>query len=287
MRPEQWTKNLVVFAALIFSRNLLQVDLALKAVEAFFIFCLLSGTIYVINDIADIEKDKLHDRKKHRPLPSGQLSVGFAGGVIALTAVLALWGAWLVGPSFVLVCIAFLILNLLYSFVLKRIAILDVISISISFILRAFAGVAALNSIDPEIKLSAWLLLCTLFLSLFLAFCKRRHELTTLSESAADHRESLRDYSPALLDQLVGITAGASILSYSIYTIWPDTVAKFGTANLVYTVPLVLIGVMRYLFLVYNEDKGGNPSELFLHERFLLIDVLLWIVLVVVILWYF
>jgi hypothetical protein len=160
---------------------------------------------------------------------------------------------------------------------------LDVASISLSFVLRAIAGVEALRDVDPGIAISPWLLICTLFLSLFLAFCKRRHELLTL-ENAADHRESLQEYSTVLLDQLVGITAGGSIIAYAIYTIWPETVEKFGTTGLVYTVPLVLIGVMRYLYLVYNKQKGGSPSDLLLHEKFLLVDVLFWIVLVIVIL---
>jgi len=177
----------------------------------------------------------------------------------------------------------FCALNLLYSFVLKRIVLLDVMSISLSFVLRAIAGVEALRAVDSSIAISPWLLICTLFLSLFLAFCKRRYELTML-ENAVGHREALQDYSPILLDQLVGITAGGSVIAYAIYTIWPETVEKFGTGNLVYTVPLVLIGVMRYLYLVYNKQKGGSPSDLLLQEKFLLIDVSVWIVLVIAIL---
>jgi hypothetical protein len=156
-------------------------------------------------------------------------------------------------------------------------------SISLSFVLRAIAGVEALHGFGSDIEISPWLLICTLFLSLFLAFCKRRHELLSMA-NPGDHRETLQEYSPALLDQLVGMSAGGSVLSYALYTIWPETVEKFGTPNLVYTVPLVLIGVMRYLYLVYSKDKGGSPSDLLLHERFLLIDVVLWILLVVVIL---
>jgi hypothetical protein len=140
--------------------------------------------------------------------------------------------------------------------------------------------------VDPSIDISPWLLICTLFLSLFLAFCKRRHELTTMGD-AARHREALAEYSPELINQLVGITAAGAVLSYSIYTIWPDTVAKFGTTNLVYTIPLVLIGVMRYLYLVYSKDKGGSPSDLLLSEKFILIDVFLWILLVIAIFYFF
>jgi len=283
MRPGQWTKNLVVFAALIFSRNLAHDDLVLQSVGAFAIFCLLSGMIYLVNDIVDAEKDRVHEEKRKRPLPAGKLAVpvawvaailGFCGGVYA---------AWIVGPGFFKVAIAFVVLNLLYSFLLKRVALLDVMSISVSFVLRAIAGVEALREIDPSIQISPWLLICTLLLSLFLGFCKRRHELVTI-DRAESHRESLLGYSPALLDQLVGITAACAVIAYSIYTIWPDTVQKFGTADLIYTIPLVLLGVFRYLYLVYNEQKGGSPSDLLLREKFLLIDVVAWIVLVVAIL---
>jgi 4-hydroxybenzoate polyprenyltransferase len=188
--------------------------------------------------------------------------------------------SWVIGREFFVVIVCFLVLNLLYSFALKRIVLLDVLSISISFVLRAIGGVEVLRSVEPEIEISPWLLICTLFLSLFLGFCKRRHELVTMAD-ANTHRVSLQEYSPALLDQLVGITAGGSVLAYAIYTIWPDTVEKFGTANLVYTIPLVLIGVMRYLYLVYTKQKGGSPSKLLLYEKFILIDVVAWIILVV------
>jgi len=283
MRPNQWTKNFVVFAALIFSQNLFQRELAAKAIEAFVIFCLLSGMIYVVNDIADIKNDKLHERKKTRPLPSGRLTVANAWIAVLVGSAAGIFFAWSIGLEFFIVVLLFYVLNVLYSFVLKKIVLLDVLSISLSFILRAIGGVEVLRSIDKSIQISPWLLICTLFLSLFLAFCKRRHELVNMV-AARTHRVSLQEYSPALLDQLVGITAGGSVLAYAIYTIWPDTVDKFGTTNLVYTVPLVLIGVMRYLYLVYTKQKGGSPSKLLLHEKFILIDVLAWIVLVVVIL---
>jgi len=283
MRPAQWTKNFVVFAALIFSRNLLHGDLALRSVEGFVVFCLLSGAVYLINDIADVDRDRLHTEKRNRPLPSGRLSVRVAVAGALVMLLIAGAGAWRLGPGLFAVACGFISLNILYSFVLKRVALLDVMSISVSFILRAIAGVEVLRPLDATIEISPWLLICTLFLSLFLAFCKRRHELLSF-DGAADHREVLTDYSPALIDSLVSLTAGGAVLSYSIYTIWPDTVEKFGTQHLVYTIPLVLLGVMRYLYLVYKKDKGGSPSDLLLGEPFLLIDVIAWIALVIVIL---
>jgi 4-hydroxybenzoate polyprenyltransferase len=282
MRPHQWTKNLVVFAGLIFSRNFHQKALLMRSVEAFVVFCLLSGVIYIINDIADVEKDRLHPTKKNRPLAAGALTVPVAIIAALAIAAVALFLSWRLGGGFFTVACVFCALNLLYSFLLKRIVLLDVVSISLSFVLRAIAGVEALRDVEPSIAISPWLLICTLFLSLFLAFCKRRYELSL--DNAVGHRESLQEYSPILLDQLVSMTAGGSVIAYAIYTIWPETVEKFGTTHLVYTVPLVLIGVMRYLYLVYNKQKGGSPSDLLLHERFLLFDVSAWIVLVIAIL---
>ena len=285
MRPNQWTKNLVLFAGLIFSERFTSGPFVLKSLEGFGVFCLLSGIIYLFNDITDIEKDKLHDRKKNRPIASGRLRARDAAAAIVVLSVLGLYLAYWVGASFLAVSGAFCILNLLYSVGLKRIVLLDAMSISISFMLRAIAGVKALQGLDPGIELSPWLLVCTLFLSLFLTYCKRRHELLTV-DRASLHRHALAEYSPGLIDQLVGISAAGSVLSYSIYTIWPDTVQKFKTTDLVYTIPLVLIGVMRYLYLVYSKDKGGSPSELLLHEKFLLIDVFIWILLVIAILYF-
>ncbi|MCI0453213.1 MAG: decaprenyl-phosphate phosphoribosyltransferase, partial [Candidatus Latescibacteria bacterium] len=283
MRPKQWTKNLIVFAGLIFSRHVRDADLLWQSVEAFLVFCILSGVIYLVNDIADVDKDRHHPVKRGRPLASGALGRSSALTAAAILTVLALVWSHRLGPGFLVVACLFTVLNLVYSFALKRVVLLDVASISLSFVLRAIGGVEALRAVDPTIAISPWLLICTLFLSLLLAFCKRRHELVTM-EDAVNHRESLQEYSPALLDQLVGISASGSVLSYSIYTIWPETVEKFGTTNLVYTVPLVLIGIMRYLYLVYKKEKGGSPSDLLLHEKFLLVDVLAWIVLVIVIL---
>jgi 4-hydroxybenzoate polyprenyltransferase len=283
MRPKQWTKNLVVFAGLIFSRNFREPGLLLRSVEAFLVFCVLSGVIYLVNDVADAAKDRLHPIKRSRPMASGALQRATALSAAAVLLTVALLWAYRLGPAFLVVACLFAALNLVYSFALKRVVLLDVTSISLSFVLRAIGGVEALRAAQPDITISPWLLICTLFLSLLLAFCKRRHELVNI-EDAANHRESLQEYSPALLDQLVGISASGSVLAYSIYTIWPETVEKFGTANLVYTVPLVLIGIMRYLYLVYKKEKGGSPSDLLLHEKFLLVDVVAWIVLVIVIL---
>lgn len=286
MRPRQWTKNLVVFAGLIFSRNILDVQLLTRSVTAFVVFCALSGVIYLTNDIADIEKDRIHGAKRSRPLASGKLRVREAVMASIVIGAVALLAAYQLGTNFFAVSIVFFVLNVFYSFVLKKVVLLDVVSISLSFVIRAIAGVEALVAVDRSIEISPWLLICTLFLSLFLAFCKRRYELVNLTDASL-HRETLAEYSPTLIDQLVGISAAGAILSYSIYTIWPDTVEKFGTTRLVYTIPLVLLGVMRYLYLVYSKDKGENPSEMLLSEKFLLVNVFAWILLVVAIFYIF
>ncbi|OQX85002.1 MAG: decaprenyl-phosphate phosphoribosyltransferase [Candidatus Latescibacteria bacterium 4484_7] len=283
MRPKQWTKNLVLFAGVVFSKNFTSPSSLKESFYGFVIFCALSGTIYILNDIFDREKDKSHPVKRLRPIASGTLSVAAASIVSAVVAAVSLAVSWFFGLEFFIIAVAFVVINIAYSLFIKNIVILDVITISFSFLLRAVAGVAVLRSIIPDVELSPWLLICTLFLSLFLAICKRRHEMLFL-ENASSHRKSLGDYSVHLLDQLVGLSATTSLLSYSIYTVWPKTVEKFHTANLVYTIPFVVFGIMRYLYLVYNRNKGEDPSNVLIMEKSILIDVFLWFVVTVLIL---
>lgn len=279
MRPKQWTKNLVLFAGVVFSREFTDPALVKASFYGFAVFCILSGSIYMINDVIDRKRDLDHPVKAKRPLASGELSPALALGVSVALLAASLAAAALLGTEFLLFASAFVAVNLLYSFVLKSVVILDAISISFSFLLRAGAGVAVLHPYIPDLEFSPWLWICTLFLSLFLAICKRRHELTRLAD-AAGHRSSLKDYSAQLLDQLVGLTATASVISYSIYTVWPTTVSKFGTTALVYTIPFVAFGLMRYLYLVYNRHSGGDPSGVLLTEKAIIIDVFLWFVAV-------
>ncbi len=284
MRPWQWTKNLVLFAGVVFARRFHEPVLVKRSILAFFVFALLSGAIYILNDIIDRKRDREHPDKKDRPISSGRLGTAPAL-IISLVVIVGLMPvSWILGMEFFYLSAAFVFLNLLYSVLLRRIVILDVFAISFSFLIRAAAGVAVLHPVVPGLELSPWLLICTLFLSLFLAFCKRRYEMCAL-ENAGRHRDSLREYSPLLLDQLVGLTAATALISYSIYTVWPNTVTKFGTTNLVFTIPFVGFGLMRYLFLVYSRNKGGDPSGILLLDRAILIDVFLWFVLVVFILW--
>jgi 4-hydroxybenzoate polyprenyltransferase len=284
MRPRQWTKNLVLFAGVVFSRNLFDEGLLLRSLYGFIVFCLLSGSIYVLNDVFDRKKDAGHPIKRKRPIAAGLLNPGEAVPFSVAVIVVTLAASWLLGRGFFLLGAAFIALNLAYSIALRNVVILDVFSISFDFLFRAGAGVAVLRPRAPGVELSPWLLICTLFLSLFLGFCKRRNEIVFLEE-AHSHRNSLKDYSERLLDQLVGLSATTALVSYSIYTIWPTTVEKFGTSNLVYTIPFVVFGIMRYLYIVYSREEGGDPSGTLLTEKSILIDVFIWFVATIFILW--
>jgi len=275
MRPKQWTKNLVLFAGIVFSKRFTDPELVRLSLSGFLVFCGLSGAIYILNDIFDRERDRGHPKKSTRPIAAGKVGPGTAAASAGFLIAALLAVSWILGSEFFVLAAVFVMINLVYSLLLRNVVILDVISISISFLIRAAAGVAVLQKVIPDLEFSPWLWICTLFLSLFLAICKRRNEIANLT-SAGDHRVSLRDYSVTLLDQLVSISATASIISYSIYTVWPSTVQKFGTRDLVYTIPFVVFGMMRYLYLVYNRHEGGDPSGVLLTEKAIIVDVFLW-----------
>jgi 4-hydroxybenzoate polyprenyltransferase len=285
MRPRQWSKNLILFAALIFSKNMLDARLSLRSAAACMVFCLLSGMVYTINDLLDIEADRRHETKRHRPLASGALSPRLAVVWVILVTLASLVLARAIGGRFLLISVGFLAFNIAYSLVLKNVVIIDVISISISFIIRAIAGVVALNAAGRNLTISPWLLVVTFFLSLFLGLCKRRHEFVSVSHASL-HRSTLESYSLELLNQLINLAATATLIAYSIYTIWPDTVQHFGTGGLVYTIPIVVAGVTRYLFLVYRRNKGGDPSEMLLTEPSLWGAIMAWFVSVALVIYW-
>jgi len=279
MRPRQWSKNLILFAALIFSKNLLNGPMLRRSIAGFLVFCILSGIVYTINDLLDLAEDRLHQVKRQRPLASGALSTRLALLWVAGVGAVALLLAARMGESFLLISLGFLIFNLGYSLGLKNIVIIDVISISISFIIRAIAGVVALNTLGGNLTISPWLLVVTFFLSLFLGLCKRRHEYVTMRE-AGKHRTTLDQYSEELLGHLINMSATATMLAYSIYTIWPETVQHFGTGLLLLTIPIVVGGVTRYMFLVYRRNLGGDPSEMLLTQRSLWLAIGAWLLAV-------
>ena len=272
MRPSHWVKNLFLFAALIFSGRLLYLNDFLLTLVGFFVFSLGSSGIYLINDIADIEKDRLHPEKSLRPIPSGALSVTMAGVAAAFLLLLALVGAFFVNYRFGLVTAAYVLVNIAYSYYLKNIVILDVMSIAVSFVLRVVAGAVIIG-----VPSSEWLILCTLLLSLFLGFAKRRHELLILENKATDHRAVLEHYSPYFLDQMTAIVTASTVMSYAIYTISDETVKKFNTKSLIYTIPFVLYGIFRYLYLVHKREEGGNPTKILLTDVPLILNVLAWV----------
>lgn len=280
LRPGQWTKNLVVFAGLIFGQKLLNpADVAIAS-AAFGLFCLLSGVVYLVNDIHDRDADRLHPTKRHRPIASGAIGVGAAWTAAGVIGLGALGGAFLLDRGFFLVGLTYVILLGSYSVWLKHGAILDVLAIAFGFVLRALAG-----SVVLHVPFSHWLLVLTLLLALFLATAKRRAELVALADGAPSHRPSLEHYSLPMLDQMLSVVMACTLLAYAFYTINPETVAKFGTDRLLFTLPLPIYGLFRYLYLIHRGDSHGNPSDLLLSDRPLQICILLWGVLVAAIIY--
>jgi len=278
MRPRQWTKNLILFAGLLFSEKglLFQPAAWLWATVGFFLFCLLSGAVYLINDLVDVERDRRHPEKRLRPIPAGLVTVGQARLAIFLLLVTTIGCAAAISNLFAVSAVAYFLLNLAYSLKLKQLVLLDVLCIAIGFVLRAQAGVGVLRPIEPGIYMSHWLLLCTLMLALFLALAKRRQEIMLLSEGADLHRVSLADYTPGFIDQMIAIVSATTVVSYALYTVSTETVAKFGTDGLVLTVPVVVYGIFRYLYLIHLRKLGDNPSELLLADHPLQITILIW-----------
>lgn len=277
LRPRQWTKNLILFAGIIFAQKLGESACLVRAFLGVMIFCLASGTVYLYNDIADIELDRLHPYKKLRPLASGRLPLFWAVRGILVLLVVCLGGGWLLGPEFLGMVALFFFWNWLYTNWLKRVPVLDVMGIGMSFVIRAVAGVMVLLASCPTVGISNWLLLCTFFLSLFLGFCKRRDELLRVDGSKVTTRPVLRDYSEPLLNALIGGSFALTTMTYALYTIWPSTVEHFGTQDLIFTLPFVLFGMGRYLYLVFLEDMGGKPHEILLNDAFIQIIVVSWI----------
>ncbi len=276
LRPHQWTKNLVVFAALGLSKHLFEAEPLVRSLLAFLIFCGLSGTVYLVNDIADVERDRLHPRKRLRPIASGVLALRTAALFALVLGLGSLAGAAQLSRGFLVCAALYLALNLLYSFRLKDVVIVDVLAVSLGFVLRAVAGAAAI-----AVQISDWLLICTILLALFLTLCKRRHELVSLSEGAAEHRRILAEYSPYLLDQMISVVTASCVTAYAFYTTAPETREKFQTDRLTWTLPIVLYGIFRYLYLVHRKEQGGSPTDVLLTDRPLLLAVAVWALAVV------
>jgi len=271
MRPHQWAKNLFVLAPLVFAHGLLRPAMLTFGSAAFFCFCAASSAVYLFNDLRDREADRKHPIKQRRPIAAGTLPApAAAAAAVALLSAAALGGAW-IGRSFLVVLAVYVLLNVGYSLGLKRVVILDVMIISLGFVLRVVAGAAAVG-----VVVSRWLLLCTIFLALFLAFSKRRHEIELMSDRASHQRRVLEQYSPAFLDMMINVVTASAVVSYCLYAVAPETAEKYDTQNLVYTIPLVLFGIFRYLYLVYQDPGERSPTEAILSDFPFLANLALW-----------
>jgi 4-hydroxybenzoate polyprenyltransferase len=287
LRPKQWIKNLFIFAALAFSRNFTNTLSLSKTIEAFVIFCLLSSACYIFNDILDAKTDRLHPVKSKRPIASGRLP--FRSAIIIAIVLLVISLTWATSISlrcktelsvgFFYVALSYALLQILYSLALKKAIILDALAIATGFILRMVAGAAVIN-----IAISKWLYICTISLSLFIAFCKRRAEMNAL-ETPESHRLVLGQYSPYMLDQMISALTALTIMAYTLYTLADETVAKLGSQNMLLTIPFVVYGIFRYLYLVHQKQQGGEPENIILADKPLLINILLWAMIVVIILY--
>jgi 4-hydroxybenzoate polyprenyltransferase len=280
LRPQQWAKNLFVFAGLLFSGRLLDRAAWPAALAAFVIFCGLSGAVYLVNDVLDRGADSQHPVKRHRPIASGALSPRLALATALVLAAACVAGAVAINGNLTMTAVAYVALLVAYSAALKHHVIIDVLTLSAGFVLRAVAGAVAIG-----VPISHWLLVCTTLLALFIGLSKRRHELTLLNDGAAGHRPILQEYSPYLLDQMISVVTAATLVAYSVYTFSSETAARLGSDRLGLTIPFVLYGIFRYLYLVHQRNEGGSPSELLFTDRPLLICVALWVAAVVLVIY--
>lgn len=271
MRPRQWTKNLFVAAALLFAGRLFEREPALRTALAVLAFCVASGAVYLFNDLVDRTRDRSHPRKALRPVASGRLHPATAGVAAAALAVVALAGGAALGLSFAMALAVYLAIQAAYCLLLRNVVILDAFALAAGFVARVVAGAVAI-----DVEISSWLLVCTTLIALFLALAKRRQELSSLAGDAARHRQVLAQYSEYLLDQMIAVAAAATLVAYALYTMADSTIAKFGSSNLIFTLPFVIYGLFRYLFLVHRRDEGGRPEQTLITDLPLLADVLLW-----------
>ena len=271
MRPRQWYKNLVLFIGILFSSNLLNFNLLVDSVIAFLVFCILSGSIYLINDILDVEKDLKHPKKRKRPIASGKLKVSHALFCVILFFIVAFIVAYFINLNFLGISICFIILMLFYSFWLKNIIIVDILVISCGFVIRAIAGALAIS-----VFVSPWLIICAFLLALFLALGKRRHEILLLGDEAKNHRKILDGYSTQMLEQMITITTSTLIMSYSLYTFF------VGNIYMMLTIPFAFYGLFKYLFLINSKNMGGEP-ELIFKDKGMVLSIIFWVIIVFIV----
>ncbi len=279
MRPKQWAKNAFILVPLVFDQKLFRTGPLVRTISAVVLFSLVSSAVYLLNDLGDIERDKLHPVKRSRPLPSGQLSPTVAKAMVILLPLVCLPLSYLINPLLAAILFVYLLQNIAYTFWLKNVVIIDVMTIAAGYVLRVAAG-AAVVGVE---RFSPWLYLFTILLSLFIALCKRRNELVVLEEGANEHRAILQEYNGRFLDEMTGIVTSGAIMAYSLYTFSaPNLPANH---SMMLTIPFVIYGVFRYLYLVHVRQLGGEPEELFLKDMPLLVDILLCGILMVVVLY--
>lgn len=271
LRPAQWVKNVFVLAPIVFAEELLHLPLLARAGLAFATFCAAASAIYLVNDLGDRQEDRLHPLKRDRPIAAGELSVGAARMAALVLGIAAFAGAWSLGEEFSLILAVYLGVNLLYSHGLKKVVILDVMLVAAGYVFRVMAGGAAI-----EVEVSRWLLLCTIFLALFLILSKRRHELLLLADDAGEHRSVLHHYNSEFLDQMINVVTASAVVSFALYAMDEGTVERFGSDRLIYTLPLVLFGIFRYLFLIYQKHDRRNPTEALLTDVPFVVNIVLW-----------
>ena len=281
IRPKQWIKNTVVFAALIFAKQLFVLPSLFLSFCAFCLFCLLTGSVYLFNDIMDVEEDRQHPSKKNRPIASGELSIKTAIVAALIMGIFAVVASFYLSPQFGLVIICYWLVNFAYSKYLKHVVIIDVMVIALGFVLRAVGGAVVIN-----VEISSWLIICTTLLALFLGFGKRRHELVLMKDNAKEHRRILEEYSPYFLDQIIAVLTASIVVTYALYTMSARVVAKLQTSHLNLTIPFVLYGIFRYLYLIHQKNRGGNPTTVLFTDKPLLINTGLWFITVCIILYF-
>ena len=280
MRPKQWSKNLIIFAGVVFGNRLFHFNEMFLATTAFVLFCGISSAVYLLNDLVDIEKDRQHPKKRFRPLPSGKLNPNVAKVGLFALVLLIIPLSFLLEWRFGLVLTSYFFLQIAYCFYLKNVVIIDVFTIAAGFVLRAVAGAFVI-----DVTVSVWLLVCTMLLALFQGLSKRRHELVLLADGATDHRRILKEYSAELVQEMISVVTSAVVIAYSLYTITAPNLPKNNLMAL--TIPFVLYGIFRYLYLVYRKDEGGSPEEILIKDIPMLVAVALWGLSSIVILYVF
>ena len=270
-RPKQATKNLFVLSALLFSKNIFAYPQLLKALFAFVIFCVISGAVYIFNDIMDIEEDKQHPVKSKRPIASGRFRISHAIITLVLLLIIGIAASFCLNIYYFLTVVIYIAIQLAYSYQLKKEVILDVFAIAAGFLIRMIAGAVAI-----QVEISSWFLICGFLLALFLGLGKRRHEFLLLQTDTRLHRQVLRKYSLYLLDQMIAVVTAAIVVSYCLYTISEETIRKFGTKNLMFTIPFVLYGLFRYLYLIHHKNCGGQPEIVVFADKPLILSIIGW-----------